>query len=77
MIVSHHGAPERGSPKPPMTLEATVVHLLDHLDSQAHAIEQVLGRGTDVEGWTEHVKLLDRSFYAGPPRPGTQGQRGA
>ncbi|MFQ5600170.1 MAG: 3'-5' exoribonuclease YhaM family protein [Candidatus Krumholzibacteriia bacterium] len=64
-IVSHHGSVDRGSPKPPMTLEATVVHLLDHLDSQAHAVEQVV-RGTNSDdGWSEHVKLVDRYFYRG------------
>jgi 3'-5' exoribonuclease len=74
VIVGHHGALERGSPRPPMTLEATAVHLLDHLDSQAHAVEQIVGRGADADGWTEHVKLLDRAFYVGraapPPEPG-------
>ena len=67
MIVSHHGAVERGSPKPPMTLEATVVHLLDHLDSQAHGVEQVVERSVAENGWSEHVKLLDRFFYRGSP----------
>lgn len=75
-IVSHHGAPERGSPKPPTTLEATAVHLLDHLDSQTHAVEQVVGRGTDADGWTEHVKLLDRALFAGRPAPPAAGADG-
>jgi len=71
MIVSHHGSEDRGSPKPPMTLEAVVVHLLDTLDSQAQAIEQVVRRPGGQDGWTEPVRLLDRSFYRGPtPGPG-------
>jgi 3'-5' exoribonuclease len=65
MLVSHHGSLERGSPKPPMTLEAVVVHLLDHLDSQVHGVEQVVARGGNEDGWTDHVKLLDRVFFAG------------
>jgi 3'-5' exoribonuclease len=65
VIVSHHGSLDRGSPKPPMTLEATLVHLLDHLDSQAHGVEQVVGRSVGEDGWSEHVKLLDRFFYRG------------
>jgi 3'-5' exoribonuclease len=73
MIVSHHGAPERGSPKPPMTLEATIVHLLDHLDSQAHGVEQVVGRRGGEDGWSEHVKLLDRYFYRGSPERRNEG----
>lgn len=78
MIVSHHGSLDRGSPKPPMTLEATVVHLLDHLDSQAHGVEQVVGRSGSEDGWSEHVKLLDRFFYRGDrPRAGDGKDRGA
>jgi 3'-5' exoribonuclease len=74
MVVGHHGAVERGSPKPPMTLEAAAVHLLDHLDSQLHGFEQALGRGVDASGWTEPVRILDRALYAGrradtPPAP--------
>jgi 3'-5' exoribonuclease len=67
VLVSHHGAVERGSPKAPMTLEAVVVHLLDHMDSQVHGIEQVLSRGGGPDGWTETVKLLERALYVGPP----------
>ena len=66
-IVSHHGSLDRGSPRPPMTLEATIVHLVDQLDSQAHGVEQVVQRTPDENGWSEHVKLLDRFFYRGTP----------
>ncbi len=67
MLVSHHGAVERGSPKPPMTLEATIVHLVDHLDSQVDAVARVVTGPRGEDGWTEHVKLQDRSYYAGRP----------
>lgn len=77
-IVSHHGSVDRGSPKPPMTLEATIVHLIDQLDSQAHGVEQVVRRPGAENGWSEHVKLLDRFFYRGermtPSDPETPGQ---
>jgi 3'-5' exoribonuclease len=66
-IVSHHGSLDRGSPRPPMTLEATIVHLLDQLDSQAQGVEQVVQRTADESGWSEHVKLLDRFFFRGAP----------
>jgi 3'-5' exoribonuclease len=66
MLVSHHGALERGSPKPPMTLEATILHLIDHLDSQAHAIARVVGETRSEDGWSEHVRLINRSIYRGP-----------
>jgi 3'-5' exoribonuclease len=64
-IVSHHGSLDRGSPKPPMTLEAVAVHLIDTLDSQVQAVEQVVQRAETPDGWSEHVKLLDRFFYRG------------
>lgn len=76
MIVSHHGAVDRGSPKPPMTLEATLVHLIDHLDSQAHGVEQVVARSVGDDGWSEHVKLLDRYFYRGSAERRTEGGTG-
>ncbi len=70
VIVSHHGSLERGSPKPPMTLEAVAVHLLDQLDSQVQAVSQVVERAGSEEGWSEHVKLLDRVFFRGRDRGG-------
>ena len=65
MLVSHHGALERGSPKPPMTLEATILHLIDHLDSQADAIARVVGDTHSKDGWSEHVRLINRPLYRG------------
>jgi 3'-5' exoribonuclease len=72
-IVAHHGEAERGSPKPPMTLEAAAVHLLDHLDSQVQAIDQVVQSIRSHDGWSEPVKLLNRSLY----RTGEAGENGA
>lgn len=69
-IVAHHGELERGSPKSPMTLEAAAVHLLDHLDSQVQALDQVVGSIRSSDGWSEPVKLLDRSFFRGVEPPG-------
>src|SRR3954471_16716070 len=37
MIVSHHGTPEFGSIKVPMTPEAVALHYLDNLDAKIHA----------------------------------------
>ena len=64
-IVAHHGAVERGSPKPPMTLEAMATHLLDHLDAQTQAVAQVLLDSHGEDGWTEMVRLLERPLYRG------------
>jgi 3'-5' exoribonuclease len=75
-IVGHHGAVDRGSPKPPMTLEAMAVHLLDHLDSQTQAVEQIVQNTVSSDGWSELVRLANRPFFRGDPRldgdPGAQ-----
>ncbi len=68
-IVGHHGAVERGSPKPPMTLEAMAVHLIDHLDSQTQAVEQVVRNTRSADGWSELVKLTNRHFFRGTSDP--------
>ena len=49
--------------------------LIDHLDSQAHGVEQVVGRCVTEDGWSEHVKLLDRFFYRGSPKERAEGGR--
>jgi 3'-5' exoribonuclease len=72
MIVSHHGSLDRGSPKPPMTLEAMAVHLLDQIDSQTQGVAAVLERGAGPDGWSEHVKLLDRFFFRGAAPEGQE-----
>lgn len=64
-IVGHHGSVDRGSPKPPMTLEAMAVHLLDHLDSQTQAVEQVVTKTRSPDGWSELVRLANRNFFRG------------
>jgi len=40
MIVSHHGPPDYGSPKLPMTLEAIALHYLDNLDAKLHTFSR-------------------------------------
>ena len=34
MIISHHGQPDHGSPRPPMFPEAEMLHLLDDMDAK-------------------------------------------
>jgi 3'-5' exoribonuclease len=67
LIVAHHGDEARGSPKPPMTLEAMATHLLDHLDSQTQAVAQVLRDTRSADGWSETVRLLERPLFRGTP----------
>ena len=60
LILSHHGLPEWGSPKPPMTLEAVVLHLLDNLDSKIRGFSQFMEKDNSLSAnWT------NRSFMFG------------
>ncbi|KAA6453465.1 3'-5' exoribonuclease YhaM [Bacillus swezeyi] len=63
LILSHHGKPEWGSPKPPMVKEAEVLHYIDNLDAKINMMDRALERVKPGE-YTERVFALDnRSFY--------------
>ena len=71
IIVSHHGIPEHGALKLPMTAEAIAFHYLDNLDAKLAtlmAIEQELdqqeeGRGAVPGKWTDFKPHLGRKLY--------------
>ncbi|RKZ28756.1 hypothetical protein DRQ26_00440 [bacterium] len=64
LVVSHHGTGEMGSPVPPKTLEAMILHHADMLDAQSegiqHIIERDIPRGED---FSEFIKILGRFIY--------------
>ncbi|MBO9128738.1 3'-5' exoribonuclease YhaM [Bacillus sp. 165] len=63
IVLSHHGKPEWGSPKPPMIKEAEVLHYIDNLDAKMNMLDRALVRVKPGE-FTERVFALDnRSFY--------------
>ena len=63
MLLSHHGQPEYGSPKPPMFPEAEVVSLLDLLDAKLFTMYDAL-ENTPVGEFTERIWSLDnRQLY--------------
>lgn len=63
LIVSHHGRREFGSPIPPSTPEAFVLHAIDDLDSK---LNQFAGhRRSGAEG-VQYIKALGRSIYFAP-----------
>ena len=54
IILSHHGRLEHGSPVVPLTREATLVHLMDHLGGQLGSFDQLekaLSPGSD---WSDY-----------------------
>lgn len=65
MIVSHHGEREFGSPEPPKTIEAVLLHFIDEMDSKVNAIRDYVAADTSDENWTGYHRLLGRHFYKG------------
>jgi 3'-5' exoribonuclease len=58
MILSHHGQPDYGSPKPPMFPEAEVLHAIDNLDAHLAAMQDAVLR-SDEGGFSERQWGLD------------------
>lgn len=65
IVLAHHDRLEYGSPKPPMTAEAFVVHAADQLDSRLCYLRQLGER--EPPGWSSYQKVFDRPFLL--PRP--------
>jgi len=65
MIISHHGEREFGSPEPPKTIEAVLLHYIDEIDAKVYGIRDFMA-GEDPEAkWTSFHRLLGRHFYKG------------
>jgi 3'-5' exoribonuclease len=71
MILSHHNVPEYGSPKPPMFLEAELLHYIDMIDARVYDFAQSY-RKVERGEMTEKIWSLDRRVY----RPGYGGEDG-
>jgi 3'-5' exoribonuclease len=66
MLLSHHGQYEFGSPKLPMTLEATILNYLDDLDSKINGIRSHVEKEPENHTrWSGYHRLYDRYFYKG------------
>ena len=67
MILSHHGQSEWGSPRPPMFLEAEVLHRADDLDVKIDIITRALAEDRDPDSlWTKYHRALGRVLYKKP-----------
>lgn len=63
MLLSHHGEPDFGSPKIPMTKEAYILHVLDDLDAKLECLRTPLD-GTQEGSFTNKNPWLGNvSFY--------------
>ncbi|MCA8912615.1 MAG: HD domain-containing protein [Planctomycetes bacterium] len=70
IILSHHGLQEWGSPKPPMTPEALVVHTIEMLDAKMNAFQREQDEApekTDELGGLRWSKLLKRKIITSHP----------
>lgn len=62
MVLSHHGIPEYGSPRPPMFPEAEVLNHLDMVDARIYEMNAALSRVTPG-GFSERLWSLERKLY--------------
>jgi 3'-5' exoribonuclease len=65
IIVSHQRLPEWGSPKPPMTPEALLVHYADDIDAKYHMMAMILGEDTTPGPMTSKKNVLYQKIYKG------------
>jgi 3'-5' exoribonuclease len=65
IIVSHQRLPEWGSPKPPMTPEALIVHYADDLDAKYNMMYCILRDNTEPGPLTGKKNVLFQQVYKG------------
>ena len=65
IILSHHGELSYGAPKPPMTKEAMLVHLVDLIDSKMASFESAIKSDKNSGEWTGFIQHLDRVIFKG------------
>ncbi len=65
VIVSHQRLPEWGSPKPPMTPEALIVHYADDLDAKYQMMAAILREDATPGPLTSKKNVLFQQVYRG------------
>jgi len=68
IMISHQRLPEWGSPKPPMTPEALLVHYADDVDAKYHMIYTILRDDPTPGPLTSNKNLLRHRVYRGPEK---------
>jgi len=66
LIIAHQRLPEWGSPKPPMTPEALIVHYCDDLDAKFCMMASILNSDTNPGPITSKKNVLMQHVYRGP-----------
>jgi len=69
LLISHHGQYQWGSPRKPMTLEATMLHFLDNLDAKMDGIQQFLKtQVSEGSRFSRYHPSFEQSFYLPPQK---------
>lgn len=66
IVVAHQRLPEWGSPKPPMTPEALLVHYADDIDAKLAILCGILAEDATQGPTTSKRNLLGYALYRGP-----------
>ncbi len=76
LILSHQGRLEHGSPVVPMTLEAVILHAIDHLDSRVATFRDIRDRYRGEErDWSEYDRLGEQFWYLAAGRESADTER--
>lgn len=62
LVVSHHEKGEWGSPQPPRTPEAIMLHFIDNIDAKMFMVKELIDGKTD-EDYTEYHKGLRQKLF--------------
>ncbi|HEY7725385.1 MAG TPA: HD domain-containing protein, partial [Anaeromyxobacteraceae bacterium] len=65
LVLAHHGRVDYGSPRPPMTLEALLVHYLDEMDSRVNSWLNLMGREGGTRRWTDSQNVYEQQIWRG------------
>lgn len=65
IIISHQRLPEWGSPKPPMTPEALIVHYADDCDAKFQMMLTILNEAEGEGSMTSRRNVLGQAVYRG------------
>lgn len=70
LIIAHQRLPEWGSPKPPMTPEALIVHYADDLDAKYHMVYAALKEDSNPGPVTSNKNRLHQKIFRGLEKKG-------
>jgi 3'-5' exoribonuclease len=65
LVVSHHGDPDKGALRRPMTPEAIALSMIDLLDARLAQAFSVLAQTTDGQDFSAYVPSLERQLFRG------------